>query len=498
MILSKSLIITTIVVTLITFLAYVIATYKFTVYYDTIVENIAVKYQKSFTGGQEVKILFKNSIANRVVVSLYAWMPDGNMNELGVYIGSKKVIVDTEELNSILAQWRQHFLSKNTNPALVKPGIIILATFHEKDKVSTIIKIVPLDIERIFSRKESVTIEINVDPRDMIIVADKTRIAMLSSQAQRKTVLSNTTFVPLREIEDNCDGLCNSSRYCFLWKLSEPYYYKLNIGIPLVVARVCGLSDYVHTVLLREYYAAKRSQGVEVVFGVLASIKADNGEITYKIPGYIMSLTGEDKVWIDYYKRFWENYDFNNSAILAVGFYGDIAFAHFKLYYCHSSIRQCIQLPDEVNMTLLRPVIENNQMIPWYGIDDNPDDGQGNLESAIKVLLENWNLSRDYIDYGGLYIDIFDIMLDMELPTLSTVSVLPLLGIKQKALPLTALLSPSVGITRQDTTKIMLACNINLDVKDYKVRANYVYSPVKFQYENKVWSFYINALVYPK
>ena len=474
------------VVALVAFSAYIITTNKATVYNDNLVENVAVKYQKSLIGGQEVKIVFKN--ASKVAVSLYAWMPDGSMSELGIYIGSNEVTVDVEKVSSILAQWRQYLLSKNTNPALVKPSIIILATFHEKDKVSTIIKAVPLDMERILSRKESVTIEIYVDARDKVIVADKNRIAILTSQAS------------MGVIEDHCDILYNSSEYYFLWKLSEPYYYKLNISVPLVAVKVEGLSDYIHTVLLREYYMAKRSQGVEVVFTISASIKAENGEKSYKIPGYVMSLTGEDKVWIDYYKRFWENYDFDDSAILAVGFYGDIAFVHFKLYYCYPSIR-CIQLPNEINMTLLRPVIENNQMIPWYGIDDNPDDGQGDLESAVKALLENWNLSRDYIDYGGIYIDIFDMMLDMELPSLLAVSVLPLLDMEGETFPITGLLFASVGITRQDTTKMMVGCNINVEIKNYEVWANYVYSPVKFLYGGSmcpIGSFYIKALIHPR
>jgi len=507
---GKYSIIAVMVMTLLAFSvsACVIATYKFTVYTDTIVENVTVKYQESLIGKQEVKIVFKNSVANKVAVSLYAWMPNGDMSELGIYIGSNEVIVDVKKLSSILTQWRQHLLSKNTNPALVKPGIIILATLHEKDQVSTVIRAVPLEIERILSRKESVIIEIDVNPRDRVVVADKARIISLTSQAQRQSVLPNTASSwPPEEIEDYCEMWCDPSRgciyYCFLWKLSEPYYYKLNTGVPLIAVKVYGSSDHVSTVLLREYYEAKHSQGIEVVFEILAGIKAGNGEISYKIPGYTMSLTGEDKVWINYYKKFWENYDFDDSAILAIGFYGDIAFAHYKLYFCYSSIIgwQCIPLSDEANMTLLRPVIENDQMIPWYGIDDNPYDDQGDLESAVEVLLKNWDWSRDYKDDGGIYIDVFNVTLDIEtLPIFSaSVSVLPLLGIKPETLPLVALLSASVGITRQDTTKMLLVCDIDLDVRDYKVWANYVYSPVKFRYENHeypIGSLYIDVLVY--
>ena len=89
----------------------------------------------------------------------------------------------------------------------------------------------------------------------------------------------------------------------------------------------------------------------------------------------------------------------------------------------------------------------------------------------------------------------------MELPPLLAVSVLPLLDMEGESFPITGLLFASVGITRQDTTKMMVGCNINVEIKNYKVWANYVYSPVKFLYGGSmcpIGSFYIKALIHPR
>jgi len=90
----------------------------------------------------------------------------------------------------------------------------------------------------------------------------------------------------------------------------------------------------VNDVLLREYFEAEESKGIEVAFGIVASIKKSSGEINYSIPEFTMKLGGDNHVWLDYYRRFFEGMDFSNEAILAIGMKGDFAFAKYRLQYC--------------------------------------------------------------------------------------------------------------------------------------------------------------------
>ncbi len=319
---------------------------------------------------------------------------------------------------------------------------------------------------------------------------------------------------PPGEMEDYCDTYCDEfgcTYYCFVWKLDEVYSSILNIGAPLVVAYIYDAvgGEYVkrvNDVMLAEYFEAKESAGIEIAFGIAASIKKSNGEISFSIPSFTMKLGGDSHVWLDYYKTFFEGIDFDNEAILAIGMKGDFAFAKYKLQYCYTFLFWwiCTDTGEEANMTLARPVIKDNKIVPWDDVDRDPDDGIGITEEVFKYIKQNWKWSADHTEYGSIRVTVFTISKEINThPLLSTsMAILPiLLSEAPEALPFAMIASATVGLTKEEQSAMLVECYISIKseyASNTYVWANYFYSPLQFEYKgNKyyVGALYVDALI---
>jgi len=506
-----------------------------TVSIDTSVNGVEVKYFSYLFTPQQFKIVVEN-VSGQVyptTLSLYVWMPNGSIIELGKFLGKNGAIdIKVTKIVSFLREWYGYLASRGNDPRLVKPGIIVLGAIHTPKGIYGVMKGIPLDMAKIL-RGLSVEIKITekLTPNNILVPISKVKefIELAKSKVNASVstegiftenddtdrgVVSFSSSWPPGEIEDYCGTICDEGGciyYCFIWKLDKVYASVLNQGAPLVVAYVYdGVGgDYVkrvNDVLLREYFEAEESKGIEVAFGITASVKKGSGEISYSIPGFTVELGGDNHVWLDYYKRFFEGSDFSNRAILAIGMKGDFAFAKYKLQYCYTSIIgwTCIDTDEEANMTLARPVIENNEILPWSDVDTSPDDGAGIAEKAFKYIKENWEWSVSHKEYGGIYIDAFTVSDEINThPLFSTsMAILPIiLSEVPEAYPFVAIVSATVGLTEKESTKMLVACDISIQ-KEYAsntyVWANYFYSPTQFDYKgNKyyVGSLYIDALI---
>ncbi|MET1102212.1 MAG: hypothetical protein ABWW69_07050 [Pyrodictiaceae archaeon] len=288
--------------------------------------------------------------------------------------------------------------------------------------------------------------------------------------------------------------------YCYTWVLEKVYASAHGQGIPLVVAYIHGDAEKLHHVMLGEFFEADESWGIWVAFGITASARSASGEISYSIPGFTLKLGGDNHLWLGYYKTFFEGRDFSGNAILAIGMKGDLAFAEYKLKACvkvYSFGWGCEYSDEEADMTLARPVIEYDEIVPWSSVDTNPYDGVGVAEKAFRYIRSSWKWSEDYVKYGGILIDSF--MVERGINTLplfiTSAAILPLVLEAPKTLPPAAIASVTIG------PPAYVLCDIGLKTKyalsDY-VWANYFYSPVKFSYEDSeyyVGSMYIDALV---
>ncbi len=481
---------------------------------DASVSNVKVKYFKHAFAPQVFRIVVSDSLGRKypTTLSLYMWMPNGSVIEVGKFLGKRgNVDVSLSRVIPLLKEWYNYLTSQGNDPRLVKPGILILGAIHTPRGVYGIVKGIPLDIVKILNGL-SVEIEIveNIAPENILITPQKVKeLARLARTLANANTTRSSSSWPPGEMEDYCDVICDEFgciHYCFIWKLEKVHASALNKGAPLVVAYVYGDAEKVNDVLLREYFEAKESKGIEVAFGITASVKKGNGEISYSIPGFTVELGGENHIWLDSTARFFEGRDFGDDAILAIGIRGDFAFAKYKLQYCIATIVGwiCIDTDEEANMTLARPVIQDNKILTWKEVDANPYDGVGIAEKAFKYISRNWEWSPDHIEYGGIYIDAFDVSEEIKThPLFSTsISILPLiLGELPEGFPLAVVASATVGLTEKETTKMMVACDISIQkeyASDTYVWANYLYSPTQFKYKGDkyyIGSLYIDALV---
>ncbi|RLE62542.1 MAG: hypothetical protein DRJ47_10470, partial [Thermoprotei archaeon] len=433
---------------------------------------------------------------------------------------------------SFLKEWYRYLASHGNDPRLVKPGIIVLGAVHTAKGVYGVVKGIPLDMAKVLSGS---SVEIRIIERlilnNILVPISKVRDPIELAKTKVKAGVStegiftenggadsgvvsfSSGWLP-SEIEDYCGTICdegNCTYYCFVWKLEEVYASVHNQGMPLVVAYLHDDADgdyvkRVNNVLLREYFKAEESKSSKIAFGITTSIKTGSGMISYSIAGFTVELGGETHVWLDYYGKFFEGIDFDGDAILAIGMKGDFAFARYRLQYCTTAMSEwrCFDTDEEVNMTLARPVIENNSIVEWYEVDDNPFDGVGVAEKAFKYIRESWRWSSIHRDYGGIYIDTFTVSNEIDTHSLFSVSmaVLPIiLSEVPEAYPFVVIVGTPVGLTEMKTAKMLVACDIAV-LSEYasntEVSAKYFYSPIQFEYKGSeyyVGILYIDVLI---
>ena len=480
--------------------------------------GVLVKYYRSIFTPQIFKIVIENTSGQRypTTVSLLAWMPNGSIVELGKFFGRKGATsINLIKIVGFLKTWYRYLVAHENNPALIEPSIIIMGAIHTPLGVYGVVRSVPLDMIKILKGfTTEIRIVENMTKKNILIPINEVEkdIQKLESKLANRT--GNGFNVPRSLLDwpprfiwsDNC--YCSAiTCYCYAWKLDKVYAAEENKSVPLIIVFIHGDVHRVNDILLHEYFMARESEGLSLAFGITAAVQLRSGEVSFEIAGFTVELGGENHVWLDYTKRFVEGKDFSGTSLLAIGLHADLAFASYRLELCEVSGILCYDLNERANMTLARPVVENNAILPWGKADLNPFDGVGVIEKAYKYIYSYWNTSRVREEYGGMYISIVDVYEELHTnPLLSaSIAVLPLLlSDIPGTLPIIALISASVGVTSIEKYEqlVELACDISI-LKYYEsntqVDAYYFYSPVKFGYEGKEYylgTLYINAGVF--
>ncbi len=129
---------------------------------DTSVNGVEVKYFSSFFAPQRFKIVVQN-VSGQVyptTLSLYAWMPNGSIVELGRFLGKNGIVnISVTKIIDFLEEWYRYLVDRDNDPRLVKPGIIVLGAVHTPKGIYGVVKGIPLDMVKIL-RGASVEVKI--------------------------------------------------------------------------------------------------------------------------------------------------------------------------------------------------------------------------------------------------------------------------------------------------------------------------------------------------
>ena len=474
-----------------------------------------VEYYHGLLQPQIFRIVIENVSGERypTTVSLYAWMPNGSIVELGKFFGKHGVAkIDVRKVIEFLKSWYEYLLRHGDNPLWVKPGIIILGAVHTPFGVYAVIKSVPLNAMKILKglsteikivkkmTKKNVLIPINEVRK---LVSESVERGLAKSLKAKEPPHSYSSDWPPRAIIEDCypytspDG--QPTYVCFIWNLDKVYTSMTKHGVPLVVTYIYGAVREADVVHLEEVFRTYESRGIYISFGIVAAVKTDSGEISYEIPGFTIQLGG-DHIWLNYVRSFYEGIDFSDDAIVAIGIKGDLAFAEYELWSCIED-GPCVPVGIYANMTLAKPDIENNKLKPWSNVDTNPYDGVGELEKAFRYIRDAWNKSRYYMMFKDISINSVNVENDIDTsPLFSTsIAILPILIEAPEALPFAALASISVGATREASTFSFVECHITTKHSNDMILLRYFYSPVQFEYKGKkyyIGSLYTDVFIY--
>lgn len=467
-------------------------------------------YYLSPSGDPEFVILVMERSGRplRAIYSLYYWDPNGYMQELGVFGGYGVVRINYSIIYSFSSEWLNYLRSRGNDPKFVSPGLILMGAIHENNSIYDSIRSVPIRIEDVISRK-SVSIEIIED------LGNKKPLKILNNTNGSQTSAVSQSIKPIQSQwpPGNINDYCNAVPWyveCYYWVLEENYGSKMGVPLPIVAAKVGGPdADKVDIVSLRAYY--KSTSSVSLKFIITASVGSPLTPIDYRVVGASMTLR-EDKVWLDQYVDFRSGIDYTPPAILGIGFLGDIAAARYRLYVMTCPWGFCSSTPTDTlaNMTLMRPSIVDNQMISYIMKDQDPYDGQGILENALRYYMLNWAWSRDFKSQKSIFIDVFKVIDDLNTyPIFSgSIDVLGILcgvwGIAcEIARTAPSVLGASVGVEVSNQVYMLLVVSAYLRDEyvntSYWIWANYFYSPSTLLYGSSrsyIGSLYADIYVY--
>ncbi len=474
--------------------------------------NVIVRYYRSFLTSPRFEIIIENVSGERypTTIAMYGWLPNGSIVELGKFFSGHGIVkIDVCKVVSYLRTWYNYLVAHGDNPAWIQPGIIILGAVHAPQGVYAVIKSVPLSIVDVL-RGMSVEIRVvkKMTRNNVLISMDEVRKdiqrledSILRSAKSGSASSRSLANWPPGEIWGDCycgKILC----YCYIWKLDEVYAVAKGKRIPLVIAYLHGDLGEIRgygsiDVVLSERFVTMEVFGVriEVGFGITAAVKTSSG-VSYEVPGFTLKLFAENHVWLDYYKTFRKGLDFDTDAILAVGVIGDLAFARYKLELCDDAMLHCEDKKIYANITLAQPEIENNEMIPWSGVD-YPYDGVGDLEKVVNYVMNHWKYKLRVGD--DVRIDALEVKHEINtLPLFSlSMAVLPILmESASEKLPFVAIMGISVGLTYEATILSYNYCHVILNDPNAYAIVEYFYSPVQFEYgggKYYIGSLYVDA-----
>ena len=464
----------------------------------------------------EFLLLVKDSSGRplKAIYSLYAWMPSGEIKSLGIYGGQGIIRANYSVLRDFSREWREYLASRNTDPKYVSPGIILVGAIHEDQGIYDSIKGVPIKIEEI-TKNKSIAIEIieHLEAKKPIAKPIEEPIANLSRSQENRGIAIGDIELQNRWPPGSINDACNYVPWyteCYFWVLEENYGSIMGVPLPIVAAMVRGPeADKIYAVNLRALY--RSTSTISLNFMITASVASPSTPIDYRVVGASIALR-QDKTWLDQHVLFRTGIDFTPPAILGIGFLGDIAAARYRLYVMTCPWGFCTSTPTNTlaNMTLMRPSIVDNQMISYIMKDQNPYDGQGILEHALRYYMLNWAWSRDFKSQNAVGFDTFTVINDLNTYPIFSGSV-DVLGILcgvwniacQIASAATPILGASVGVEQANQVYMLLRVYTLLKNEyvntGYWIWANYFYSPSTLLYGSSrsyIGSLYADIYVY--
>ncbi len=454
------------------------------------------------------KIVVENSSGARypTVLSMYVWMPNGSLVEVGKFFDRYgEIVVASPRLAKAFEEWCTYLEKLGNDPDLIGIGIIVMATVHTQQGVYSIIRSVPIHVSKIALEKRSVEIRIVEDlgTRKPLVSGDELRTLAkeILEHGYPMKRIEIAEWLP-KEIDVYCDEVCEDDcvYMCVFWDLEKVYASKQNTVAPIEIVYLHGESHKVSNVFLLEMFRTSSSRGIQLSFSATAAIM-HNAEVSYEIVGSVVVLEG-DNTWL-YHDAYLRNgAEFHDDAILAIGIRGDMALARYRLAYCYIadywSEWVCGYLDSVANITLFRPVIVNNKMIPWTGVDNDPDVSDTDLDRIVELYQELWKPSRLYerVD-NHLTFEWISIVNDLRTKPMfsASIAVLPILLATE---PVSVVLAPTfgvaVGLTQLDPTlqELEAVVGIKAEYANAVFRARYFYSPSKLMFEGN--EYYVGSM----
>ncbi|MEM4969786.1 MAG: hypothetical protein QXE01_00875 [Sulfolobales archaeon] len=456
----------------------------------------------------EFLILVKDSYGRplKAVYSIYGWTPAGEIRSLGIYGGNGVIRANHSVLRDFSREWWDYLASRKTDPRYVSPGIILAGAIHEDQGVYDSLKAVPIRIEEIINNR-SIAIEIIEHLEIKKPIANHSR-SQVNSEIPARDIRLQDQWPP-----GSINYYCNWAPWyteCYYWVLEENYGSIMGVPLPVVASLVRGPdSDKIDVVNLRALYRSTSS--VSLNFMITASVGSSSTPVDYRVVGASMALR-QDNTWLDVDTTLRSDINFTPPAILGIGFLGDIAAARYRLYVMTCPWGFCSSIPTDTlaNMTLMRPSIVNNQMISYIMKDENPYDGQGILEAAIRYYILDWAWSRDFKSQDAVGFDTFTVINDLKTyPIFSgSVNVLGIFcGVWKIACQIRsdapAIMGASVGVEEVNQVYMLLRVYALLKSEyayaGYWIVANYFYSPSTLLYGSSrsyIGSLYSDIYVY--
>ena len=447
-------------------------------------------YLSSIKSGISKRQLFEISIITPngsfpTVVSVFMWLPNGSIISLGTYIGeSGTVELKTVPVLRAFKTWYDYLIKNGNDPKLINIGLIILATIHTPNGIYYVIRSIPINTYKIIHDETSIKITIHTKLTKRNLVINNKEDEKLMEVLVNRLLAGFVGKGILYRSESSYSKLVRQLLEChYVWRLAK-VYVKTGVGIPLVAVHLYGNVSEVCGVSLMEEFIADESMGMKLGFDIMVAVRRLAGNVVYEISGPVVML---NRMWLSYKRTFFEGVNFTGESVLAIGIKADVAFVEYKLELCSYTVPICVDTGIVANMTLARPVVKNNTVMPWYEIDNDTHRGVASI--TFWYIAHYWNRSRNYVEKSALVLD----MLTTE-PSSGLMVVLPVL-LGYRTSPRLATIA-AVPIDQGCVTSVLLM----LERPNYGARicANYYYSPAEVYYkgrEIRLKILYVNARI---
>lgn len=293
--------------------------------------SFAVAYSRGL--GQTAVLEVVNETGHHVhfCATLFGWFPNGSIVELDWKCGKGSTELDVEAIRRYAAHWRE--LDGEV-------GIIALLTYiNGTDKsgnytVSHAAKSFTIAPREVLNGKSI---------KAKIIVRGK---AATPKESQQRNPEAQW---PPREIEEGCISI----QWCYIWVLEQVHYSVLDAPIPVVVARVRNSVDArfiqgVSTILVGAVLS-----GASVYFSGGAAIRYGGSASTeYSADIYTLRIS-DRRFQLEVYESMAPS--LSGPGLVAVGFYGDYAFATYRLYIVLPRTERIVPTETRAQIYLVRP-----------------------------------------------------------------------------------------------------------------------------------------------